>query len=699
MSKKKINKSSNSNKDINEFIESANENNVNKVYKNGDTPLMIACREYNTGNDNKKVMELIIKLIEFGADLEMKNNSGETAKTIAGQKATVLIQLIEKANTVVKLKDTENKKAKLEKKIKLSKNTESTLELHKQLKELKNEIVELKNINQKLDQQLLQEAKTGNSENTNNSDNSIKAIVKHENSNQKMFEVESSSDNSEELIELVRVNNPNKSKNQNKEQINKTHTTKNKLVINNIYNISESKKELSLDEQLFKAVIEDKFTKALNLLDEGANIDENQIKTIISMQNNANYTLLIQAIKNEQNNAVSKLINLGKKLIDKPGGSSKSTPLINAAQEEQLETVEALIKSGADVTLKNKSGNSALTIACKTKNSHITLELLQAGATINFKNKTETDFLNSFKFENGRTLLMTAIKKGYNTAAKELIELGYKYLKVESKSGKNALDFAKLQENYEIKKIINKIFEKEEKKQQEKQKKLEMQKMQNELDEKCEEALETLSKKKVEEAKELLKKIDKLLSEAAEVTENNYKNLYKILVKAKDNEIKISNIKFEIKSQRDDQKNEYAKSILKKFKNHCQNEEKNNSDESTKEEIKIITRNQEKSQVIDDVPGICKEFLQYCNNHNYLELSKMMGWLQFRSDLYKFKKCFDTAAEIFMNVKLSQLPNNSVQKIAIEGLYTIDYKATQDLKLHPEYNTELSGSSYDYYDN
>jgi len=68
--------------------------------------------------------------------------------------------------------------------------------------------------------------------------------------------------------------------------------------------------------------------------------------------------------------------------------------LIDACKYDSIEDVTNLIKKGANVNMKNKYGDTPLTIACENKNLEIIKYLVEKKAKINISNSTGNSLLN-----------------------------------------------------------------------------------------------------------------------------------------------------------------------------------------------------------------------------------------------------------------------------------------------------------------
>lgn len=113
-----------------------------------------------------------------------------------------------------------------------------------------------------------------------------------------------------------------------------------------------------------------------------------------------------------------------------------TTPLHRAVgSNAPLSTVEALIKSGADVNAANRYGVTPLSLAAGNGNDRVLRLLIEAGA-----NARAADAA----LREGRTTLMLAARTGNVTALKLLIEKGADVNAVESRTGTTALMWAAL---------------------------------------------------------------------------------------------------------------------------------------------------------------------------------------------------------------------------------------------------------------
>ena len=222
------------------------------------------------------------------------------------------------------------------------------------------------------------------------------------------------------------------------------------------------------------------------------------------------------------------------------------------------------------------------------------------------------------------------------------------------------------------------------------------------------EALKALDKNKEKLSKKLLKQVEDLLGEGAEIGKEHEKKLVELLKSAKElSNTQFIGIKVEIKSQ----KNEYSEKVLKKFKelekkldkkakskiDHSNDSDRSNS--SISEEKAVIKPIQKKFTEFNnnfeeqnEVLKLANTFTDHCKNKNYLEIAKMTGIMQYRKDLHKFKDCLNKAVDLFQNVDCTFRNNNELEKTAVENVNNLCYNAVQAFR---NYNNEtpLSGHS------
>jgi len=117
-----------------------------------------------------------------------------------------------------------------------------------------------------------------------------------------------------------------------------------------------------------------------------------------------------------------------------------STPLIIAAYYNNIDTVNALLEAGAATELQDGMGNTALMGVCFKGYTEAGRLLIEHGADINTANG------------NNASALTFAATFGHNELIKLLLAKGADPL-VKDKFGKNAIDYAQVQENevgYEV---------------------------------------------------------------------------------------------------------------------------------------------------------------------------------------------------------------------------------------------------------
>src|SRR5687768_1091118 len=155
----------------------------------------------------------------------------------------------------------------------------------------------------------------------------------------------------------------------------------------------------------------------------------------ISLATAAEPTLL-EAVERGERAAALQL--LAKGADPNTPGPDGTTAIMWAAANEDLELVRALIKSRANVTLKNKLGTTALTEAAIIGSAPVVDALLKAGADANTKNP------------DGETPLMAVARTGRIEAAGRLLEAGADINAKESWGGQSALMWAAAQGQAEM---------------------------------------------------------------------------------------------------------------------------------------------------------------------------------------------------------------------------------------------------------
>jgi ankyrin repeat protein len=141
---------------------------------------------------------------------------------------------------------------------------------------------------------------------------------------------------------------------------------------------------------------------------------------------------LIEAVKNADSAAVRVLVQRGDVNEREVNGT---TALHWAAELDNLEIVELLIRAGAGVKAANRYGTTPLALACANGNAAIIERLLRAGADPNAA------------LPGGETALMTAARTGRIDALKVLLAHGADPNAREETRGQTALMWAAAQNN------------------------------------------------------------------------------------------------------------------------------------------------------------------------------------------------------------------------------------------------------------
>ncbi len=112
------------------------------------------------------------------------------------------------------------------------------------------------------------------------------------------------------------------------------------------------------------------------------------------------------------------------KLIAKPDvrDAAGRTLLMNAAKDGKEKEIKLLIKSGANVNLKDKDGWTALMYAVRySSNLECTESLLEAGADISVKNKYDSSALVLASCYNENHLILSKLLSKYKSSDKEVL--------------------------------------------------------------------------------------------------------------------------------------------------------------------------------------------------------------------------------------------------------------------------------------
>jgi ankyrin repeat protein len=130
-----------------------------------------------------------------------------------------------------------------------------------------------------------------------------------------------------------------------------------------------------------------------------------------NINDKGNFTALFRALAG-RHNEVAELILAQPKLDLNARGLNKVTALITYASRDSEDIVKDLINRGADVTLQDGDGDTALHLTVQNGNVNLTKMLLAKKAPVNVKNKV------------GGTPLMWAASTGNDELAQLLLENG-----------------------------------------------------------------------------------------------------------------------------------------------------------------------------------------------------------------------------------------------------------------------------------
>ncbi len=205
--------------------------------------------------------------------------------------------------------------------------------------------------------------------------------------------------------------------------------------------LSSKDKPTKYDLEFFNLVKEKKFKQA-----EQFRKDKKLNYNFITKDN---LTPLIYFIRNRKKEELRFWINLKGVDFDKyDTGKFPMPPYIHAVQRNQLDTLKMLINKGINLKLLSKGknkGNSALLIAVWDNRINIVKYLLE--------NKSFNISINQAD-GNGFTPLIKASIKNRIEIAKYLLTFDNIDLDICDRDGKNALDWAKEQNNIEIVKLL-----------------------------------------------------------------------------------------------------------------------------------------------------------------------------------------------------------------------------------------------------
>jgi ankyrin repeat protein len=112
-------------------------------------------------------------------------------------------------------------------------------------------------------------------------------------------------------------------------------------------------------------------------------------------------------------------------------GDRGHTDLMRAALEGQTETVNALLKGGADINARDREGRTALMFASVNRHTDSAKTLLEHGADVNVR------------ANDGGTALMLAALSGEAEIVRTLLSKGADVSAKFTETGKTALDLAR----------------------------------------------------------------------------------------------------------------------------------------------------------------------------------------------------------------------------------------------------------------
>jgi uncharacterized protein len=194
------------------------------------------------------------------------------------------------------------------------------------------------------------------------------------------------------------------------------------------------------------------FRSAVSGRPEGLHYDRSMLKRVslvwmvaamwvvaISIATAAKTTLLDAAESGDRATALRLLADRADPNALGPDGT---TAIMWAAHHDHLDLVQALIKAGANVKLKNQFGTSALTEAAIIGSAPIIDALLEAGADPNTRNPE------------GETPLMAVARSGNVEAARRLLDAGADVNAREDWGGQSALMWAAAQRQADMVKFL-----------------------------------------------------------------------------------------------------------------------------------------------------------------------------------------------------------------------------------------------------
>ncbi len=149
---------------------------------------------------------------------------------------------------------------------------------------------------------------------------------------------------------------------------------------------------------------------------------------------------LLDAIKDQGGRPVPAL--LSQRIDVNMPQADGSTPLAWAVYLDQADTVERLLRAGAQVNTADEYGETPLTLACATGDFAIIEKLIAAGADVKAARW------------NGETALMIAARSGSLPAAKLLLAHGALIDATETRKGQNALMWAAAEGHSDVVKLL-----------------------------------------------------------------------------------------------------------------------------------------------------------------------------------------------------------------------------------------------------
>ncbi len=185
------------------------------------------------------------------------------------------------------------------------------------------------------------------------------------------------------------------------------------------------------NDPLVKAAFKDDIAAVRQLIASGVDVN--------AIDKDADTTALMQAVEHGNGEMVQTLLGAGADINLK--NKSGQTALMHLGEHSTEKMVWDLVAAGAKLNQRDDEGNSALMNVAAVDNKDVLQALLEAGAKVNAKNKE------------GETALMVAAGDGLAGNVKVLIEAGADINK-KDKDGSTALARAKDSENAEVIEIL-----------------------------------------------------------------------------------------------------------------------------------------------------------------------------------------------------------------------------------------------------